>query len=41
MVRSADHVTGPWRYDRIGGASHRMQLDAPQRVNDLLLEFLG
>jgi pimeloyl-ACP methyl ester carboxylesterase len=41
MVHSADHVTGPWRYARIEGASHWMQLDAPQRVNDLLLEFLG
>jgi pimeloyl-ACP methyl ester carboxylesterase len=41
MVRSVDHVTGPWRYARIEGASHWMQLDAPQRVNDLLLEFLG
>lgn len=41
MVRSADYVTGPWRYARIEGASHWMQLDAPQRVNDLLLEFLG
>jgi pimeloyl-ACP methyl ester carboxylesterase len=41
MVRSADHVTGPRRYARIEGASHWMQLDAPQRVNDLLLEFLG
>ncbi len=40
MVRSAEHVTGPWRYARIEGASHWMQLDAPQHVNDLLLEFL-
>jgi pimeloyl-ACP methyl ester carboxylesterase len=40
MVGSAEHVTGPWRYARIEGASHWMQLDATQRVNDLLLEFL-
>jgi pimeloyl-ACP methyl ester carboxylesterase len=41
MVRSAEHVTGPWRYERIEGASHWMQLDEPARVNGLLLEFLG
>jgi pimeloyl-ACP methyl ester carboxylesterase len=41
MLRSADYVTGPWRYERIEGASHWMQLDAPERVNELLLEFLG
>jgi len=40
MVGSAEHVTGPWRYARIEGASHWMQLDATERVNDLLLEFL-
>jgi pimeloyl-ACP methyl ester carboxylesterase len=31
MLRSAEHVTGPWRYERIGGASHWMQLDAAER----------
>jgi pimeloyl-ACP methyl ester carboxylesterase len=41
MLRSADHVSGPWRYERIEGASHWMQLDAPEKVNELLLEFLG
>jgi pimeloyl-ACP methyl ester carboxylesterase len=40
MIRSAEHVTGAWRYARIEGASHWMQLDASQHVNDLLLEFL-
>jgi pimeloyl-ACP methyl ester carboxylesterase len=41
VVRSGEHVTGPWRYERIDGASHWMQLDAPDRVNELLLEFLA
>jgi pimeloyl-ACP methyl ester carboxylesterase len=41
MLRSAEHVTGPWRYERIEGASHWLQLDAPERVNELLLEFLA
>jgi pimeloyl-ACP methyl ester carboxylesterase len=40
MLRSAEQVTGPWRYERIEGASHWLQLDAPDRVNELLLEFL-
>jgi pimeloyl-ACP methyl ester carboxylesterase len=41
MLRSAELVSGPWRYERIDGASHWMQLDAPERVNALLLEFLA
>jgi pimeloyl-ACP methyl ester carboxylesterase len=41
MRRSAEHVTGPWRHERIDGASHWMQLDAPERVNALLVEFLA
>jgi len=40
MLRSADHVTGGWRYERIDGASHWLQLDVPQRINELQLEFL-
>ena len=41
MLRSAEQVTGAWRYERIEGASHWMQLDAPGQVNALLLDFLG
>jgi pimeloyl-ACP methyl ester carboxylesterase len=41
MARSEEYVTGPWRYERIEGASHWLQLDAAERVNELLLEFLG
>jgi pimeloyl-ACP methyl ester carboxylesterase len=41
MLRSAEHVTGPWRYERIEGAGHWLQLDAPERINELLVEFLG
>ena len=40
MVASGELVSGRWRYERIEGASHWMQLDAPDRVNDLLLGFL-
>lgn len=41
MLASAKHVTGPWRYERIENASHWLQLDAPERVNEVLLEFLA
>jgi pimeloyl-ACP methyl ester carboxylesterase len=40
VLESAAYVTGPWRYERIDDAGHWMQLDAPERVNDLLLDFL-
>jgi pimeloyl-ACP methyl ester carboxylesterase len=40
VKRSGDHVGGTWRYERIEGAGHWMQLDAPERVNALLLDFL-
>jgi pimeloyl-ACP methyl ester carboxylesterase len=40
MLRSAEHVTGPWRYERIEGAGHWMQLDATERLNALLVDFL-
>jgi pimeloyl-ACP methyl ester carboxylesterase len=33
-------VAGPFRYERVEGASHWMQLDQPERVNELLLDFL-
>ncbi|MDQ1517523.1 MAG: hypothetical protein QOE80_3353 [Actinomycetota bacterium] len=41
MRDSAAYVAGPWRYERLDGAGHWLQLDAPDRVNALLLEFLG
>jgi pimeloyl-ACP methyl ester carboxylesterase len=41
MANSGEHVEGEWRYERIEGASHWMQLDAPERLNALLLDFLA
>ena len=41
MRRSSEHVKGEWRYERIEGASHWLQLDAPDRVNELLLDWLS
>ena len=40
MVGSESHVSGPWRYERVEGVGHWMQLEAPDEVNRLLLEFL-
>jgi pimeloyl-ACP methyl ester carboxylesterase len=41
MTRSAELVAGPWRYERLEGPGHWMQLEAPDRVNALLLDFLA
>lgn len=41
MLRSETVVDGPWRYERIDGASHWIPVDAPDRLNELLLDFLG
>jgi pimeloyl-ACP methyl ester carboxylesterase len=40
MTRSASHVAGEWRYERLEGPGHWMQLEAPDAVNELLLDFL-
>lgn len=40
MVDSKRFVEGPWRYERVEDASHWLQLDRPQLVNGLILEFL-
>jgi pimeloyl-ACP methyl ester carboxylesterase len=40
MTDSAGNVAGPWRYERLDGAGHWMQLEAPEKVNALLLDFL-
>ncbi len=40
MTRSAEHVSGPWRYERLEGPGHWMQLEAPDEVNRLLSDFL-
>ena len=40
MTDSAENVAGPWRYERLDGPGHWMQLEDPDRVNALLLDFL-
>lgn len=41
MRASAAHVEGAFRYERIDGADHWLQLTAAERVNALLLDFFG
>jgi pimeloyl-ACP methyl ester carboxylesterase len=40
MTDSGRHVTGPWRYERLDGPGHWMQLEQPDAINRLLLDFL-
>ena len=40
MTDSAQNVVGPWRYERLDGPGHWMQLEAPEGLNALLLDFL-
>lgn len=40
MTDSAENVAGRWRYERLDGPGHWMQLDAPGQVSELLLDFL-
>jgi pimeloyl-ACP methyl ester carboxylesterase len=41
MLRSAANVAGPWRYERLDGPGHWLQLEAPGDVNRLLIDFLS
>lgn len=40
MTGSEAQVEGTWRYERVEGASHWLQLDEPDLVNELLLDWL-
>ncbi|MEU8622220.1 alpha/beta fold hydrolase [Streptomyces sp. NPDC048623] len=40
MADTGEHVAGSWRYERIEDAGHWLQLDQPEKVNELLLSFL-
>jgi pimeloyl-ACP methyl ester carboxylesterase len=40
MERSGAYVQAPWRYEVIEGASHWIPVDAPDRLNALLLVWL-
>jgi pimeloyl-ACP methyl ester carboxylesterase len=40
MTGSAKYVAGEFRYERVEGPGHWMQLEAPDEVNRLLIDFL-
>jgi pimeloyl-ACP methyl ester carboxylesterase len=40
MTDSARNVAGQWRFERLDGPGHWLQLEAPGAVNALLLDFL-
>jgi pimeloyl-ACP methyl ester carboxylesterase len=40
MTRSAANVNGTWRYERLDGPGHWMQLEAPDELSRLLIDFL-
>jgi len=40
MIDSNRYVVAPFRYERIEGANHWLQLAAPDKINALLLDFL-
>ena len=41
MRASVEFVQAPWRYEEIPGATHWIPLDAPERLNELLLDWLA
>jgi pimeloyl-ACP methyl ester carboxylesterase len=41
MTDSASGVDGEFRYECVEGAGHWLQLDAPDRVSELLVDFFG
>lgn len=41
MTASNSKVEGQWRYERLEGVGHWIPLEAPERLNQLLLEFLA
>ena len=40
MIESEGQVTASWRYERVAGGTHWLQLERPDKVNALLLDFL-
>lgn len=41
MKGSEKFVTGPWRYERMDGVGHWIPLAEPDRLNELLLDFIS
>jgi pimeloyl-ACP methyl ester carboxylesterase len=40
MKNSGAYVDAPWRYEKIEGSSHWIPLDAAERLNQLLIEYI-
>lgn len=40
MVNTRDYVHAPWQYRRIDGAGHWLQLNAPDQINPILVDYL-
>ena len=40
MIDTERYVDAAWRYERVEGVNHWLQLTAPERVNALMLDFL-
>ncbi|MBQ0854590.1 alpha/beta fold hydrolase [Streptomyces sp. BH-SS-21] len=38
MARSGEWIDAPWRFERLAGAGHFLQLDRPDAVTDLILD---
>jgi pimeloyl-ACP methyl ester carboxylesterase len=41
MKNSENYVDGAWRYERLDGPGHWMQVEVPDKINALLLAYLG
>ena len=41
MKASREHCANGFRYERLDGPGHWMQLEAPAAVNHLLIDFLS
>ncbi|MCU1426842.1 MAG: putative hydrolase or acyltransferase of alpha/beta superfamily [Actinomycetia bacterium] len=41
MTRSAQYVAGPWRYERVEGCGHWIPIEAAERLNPMLVDFLS
>jgi pimeloyl-ACP methyl ester carboxylesterase len=41
MTGSGRFVSGPWRYERLDGVDHWVPVHAPERLTELLVDFLG
>ncbi len=40
MINTRDYVRADWQYRRVDGAGHWLQLEAPEEVNRILLDYL-